>query len=125
MNATSAALLLLLAAARQGVPSAPVAQATPAPVPSVTLPKELDRVLRDYEAAWTKGDAKALAALFAEDGFVLPMGNTPVRGRDAIAAFYSTSSGSPLSLRAIAYAIEGSTGFILGCFTPVANGPDA
>ena len=46
-------------------------QASAAPEPSVTLPPPLARVLRDYESAWQKKDAKALAALFAEDGFVL------------------------------------------------------
>lgn len=40
-------------------------------LPSVVLPPESDRVPRDYERAWGAHDAKALAALFAEDGFVL------------------------------------------------------
>jgi hypothetical protein len=44
----------------------------PAGLPSVTLPPELDRVLRDYETAWTAKDAARLAKLFAEDGYVLP-----------------------------------------------------
>ncbi|MFI4943430.1 MAG: hypothetical protein ACHP85_09210, partial [Burkholderiales bacterium] len=47
---------------------------------SVTLPPALARVLRDYESAWQKKDARALAALFAEDGFVLAGGTPPVRG---------------------------------------------
>ncbi len=48
--------------------------------PSITLPPSLDRVLREYEAAWRKGDAAGLAALFAEDGFVLQSGRAPARG---------------------------------------------
>ena len=56
-----------------------------APLPSVTLPPELARVLTDYEKAWGAKDAAALAALFAEDGFVLQRNKPPVRGRDAIA----------------------------------------
>jgi ketosteroid isomerase-like protein len=119
------AYALLTASIQSPTPPAVAPPPASSPVPSVSLPAELDRVLRDYEAAWTRGDAQGLAALFAEDGFVLPMGNSPVRGRDAIRTFYATSSGSPLSLRAIAFATEGSTGFILGCFSPQANGPDA
>jgi ketosteroid isomerase-like protein len=81
--------------------------------PTVELPRELDRVLTDYETAWAARDAKALAALFAEDGFVLPGGQPPVRGRAAIAHYYQ-GHGGPLSLRAIAYATEGQVGYILG-----------
>jgi hypothetical protein len=58
-------------------------QPTADQVPSVALPPELARVLTDYETAWQKRDAAALARLFAEDGFVLPSGHVPVRGRAA------------------------------------------
>ena len=81
--------------------------------PTVELTPELARVLTDYETAWAARDAKALAALFAEDGFVLPGGQPPVRGRAAIAHYYQ-GHGGPLSLRAIAYATEGQVGYILG-----------
>ena len=98
-------------------------QAAPAPEPSVSLPPELARVLTDYEAAWSKRDPAALAGLFAEDGFVLPSGRPPVRGRAAIQKHY-TGHGGPLSLRAIAYATEGSVGYILGGYTDTAGKPD-
>ena len=98
-------------------------QETPAAQPSVTLPPELARVLTDYEAAWSKKDPAALAALFAEDGFVLPGGKPPVRGRAAIQKHY-TGQGGPLSLRAIAYATEGGVGYILGGYTDKAGNPD-
>ena len=98
-------------------------QETPAAEPSVSLPPELARVLTDYEAAWSKKDAAALAGLFAEDGFVLPNGRTPVRGRAAIQKHY-TGQGGPLSLRAIAYAAEGGVGYIIGGYTETAGKPD-
>lgn len=94
------------------------AQDAPEPtgVPSVTLPSELDRVLRDYERAWRAGDAAALAVLFAEDGFILQSNRPPVRGRKAIQAAYEGGSGGPLRLRAIAFSTEGTIGYIVGAY---------
>ena len=95
----------------------------PAGQPSVTLPAELDRVLRDYESAWGAKDAARLSRLFTEDGFVLPAGSPPVRGRAAVETFYS-GHGGPLFLRAFSYATEGKVGYILGGYTGTAGSPD-
>jgi ketosteroid isomerase-like protein len=103
---------------------APPAAVVPAPLPSVALPPDLDRVLRDYEAAWQRRDAAALADLFTEDGFVLAQGKAPVRGRAAIREAYADAGGA-LFLRALAYATEGPLGYILGGFTHRAGAPDA
>jgi ketosteroid isomerase-like protein len=94
-----------------------------AELPSVTLPAPLARVLTDYEAAWQGRNAPALAALFAEDGFVLPSDSPPVRGRDAIEKHYA-GSGSPLALRALAFAAEGDTGYVIGGFSRQKGAPD-
>jgi len=85
-------------------------------LPSVTLPADLDRVLRDYERAWRASDAAALAALFSEDGFVLQGGRPPVRGRAAIQRTYSSGAGGPLALRALAHVTDGSAGYIIGAY---------
>jgi len=91
--------------------------------PTVTLPVPLARVLTDYEAAWRAKDAAALAALFTEDGFVLSNGTPPVRGRGAIAKHYA-GAGGPLALRALAFATEGSIGYIIGGFARQRGQPD-
>jgi ketosteroid isomerase-like protein len=91
--------------------------------PTVTLPAPLARVLSDYETAWRNEDAAALAALFAEDGFVLPSGSPPVRGRSRIEKHYA-GHGGPLVLRALAFEVEGSVGFIIGGFAREAGQPD-
>jgi ketosteroid isomerase-like protein len=80
-------------------------------------------VLRDYESAWRARDAAALAALFAEDGFVLTGGSPPVRGRAAIEKAY-TGAGGPLELRALAFATEGAIGYIVGGFAREKGQPD-
>ncbi len=91
--------------------------------PSMSLPPELARVLTDYETAWQNKDAKGLAGLFAEDGFVLSSGAPPVRGRAQIEKHYATSGG-PLALRALAFATEGSLGYIIGGFARHRSEPD-
>jgi ketosteroid isomerase-like protein len=92
------------------------AQDTASPLPSVTLPPALDRVLRDYERLWRAGDATALSTLFTADGFVLSNGKQPVRGRDAIARIYQGQSG-PLALRAFAFATADTVGYIVGGYS--------
>jgi ketosteroid isomerase-like protein len=93
-------------------------------LPSIKLPAEFDRVLRDYERAWQARDANALAELFTEDGFVLSNNRPGVRGRDAIRKAYATSGG-PLSLRAVAYSAADTVGYIIGMFTGQPGNPDA
>ncbi|HEU0300333.1 MAG TPA: nuclear transport factor 2 family protein [Longimicrobium sp.] len=110
---TSTVLLATLCFATPAAVSAQ--EAPPAPLPSVTLPPELDRVLRDYERNWTSGDEAALAALFTEDGFILQNGRPPVHGRANIQQAYANASG-PLRLRALGYAAGDSVGYIVGAF---------
>jgi len=89
----------------------------------IMLPPELARVLTDYEAAWRAKDAAALAGLFAEDGFVLSPGHSMVRGRKAIESFYG-GHGGPLFLRAVAYAVDGGVGYIIGAYADREASPD-
>jgi ketosteroid isomerase-like protein len=90
------------------------APTAPPPLPSITLPAELDRVLRDYERAWKNSAEDALADLFTPDGFV-PTGQAWVRGRDAIRATYANSGGG-LQLRALAFAVQDTVGYIVGAY---------
>jgi len=92
--------------------------------PSIALPKELDVVLRDYERSWRAKDAKALAALFADDGFALGDGAPFARGRAEIERAY-TGSGNDLYLRAIAFHQDGNLAVVVGAFTQgSADNPD-
>src|SRR5262245_18178442 len=100
-----------------------VAQQDPPQQPSVQLPPAIARVLTDYETGWSSRNAAALAQLFAEDGFVLPSGFAPVKGRSEIERFYS-GKGGPLSLRAIAFAAEGNVGYIIGGYAGKRGDPD-
>ena len=89
-------------------------QRPPEPLPSVDLPAALDRVLREYERHWQAGDAEALVSLFTEDGFVARRGGW-IRGEAELRqALQSTSS--ELQLRAVAYAVDESVGYIIGAY---------
>ena len=112
--------LFFLAVASVTIFTGAVAQDHPTPEPpqpSVALPVGLARVLIDYEQAWSKKDASGLAQLFAEDGFVLSPGHAMVRGRMAIEGAY-WGFGGPLSLRAVAFAVEGNLAYIIGAYGP-------
>ncbi len=114
--------LSFLALTAVTVPPRAAAQTAAPPIPSITLPAELDRVLRDYETAWRAGDHERLALLFTEDGFILPSGHPPMRGRAGIAAHYK-GQGGPLHLRALAFQAGDSIGYIIGAYGYGATAP--
>ena len=84
------------------------------PQPSVGLPADMERVLRDYERHWSAGAAAQLAALFVEEGLIVRNGGW-IRGRAAIQEAYVNAAG-PLRLRAIEYDSDGDVGFIVGAY---------
>jgi ketosteroid isomerase-like protein len=96
-----------------------MAQATvikaPPPMAGIELPPELDRVLRDYEAAWKARNPQGLAGLFTADGFVLSNNKPPIRGQASIAAGY-VDAGGDLRLRGLSYALADSVAYIVGAF---------
>ncbi len=114
--------LMAIVLAVSSLAAAALAEDPPA-IPSVRLPPELARVLTDYETGWRAGDGAALSELFAEDGFVLPNGAPPVRGRAAIRQYYRGPGGA-LVLRAFSFATEGPVGYILGGFSRREGEPD-
>jgi ketosteroid isomerase-like protein len=125
MASLTAALILMISARANLRPGFAQGQPSVAelPVPSVSLPPELARVLTDYENAWSRRNPRALAQLFVEDGLVLSPGSPMIRGREAIERFYA-GDGAPLSLRAVAFAMHGDVGYIIGAYSERAGGPD-
>ena len=94
----------------------PPATVAAEPRPSITLPANLDQVLRNYERAWRTNDIPALVALFTEDGFVLQPGRPPARGRPALTKVYTGQAGGMLKLRALAYGSADTVGYIIGAY---------
>lgn len=92
----------------------PSQRTNPEPLPTVELPPELDRILREYEQHWRAGDAEALAALFTEDGFVARRGGW-IRGTEGLRESLEGTS-SHLRLRAVAYEADNTVGYIIGAY---------
>ena len=59
----------------------------------ITLPPELDRVLRDYERAWQARDAAGLAALFTRTVSCSRTGSRPYAAAPRSARRYAQSGG--------------------------------
>ncbi len=111
----------LLAAAAALIFSASTAAQTP---PTVILPPDVDRVLKDYESAWVAKDTAALAKLFISGGMALPSGQMPALGDESIRQAYAPHVGSPLNLRAFAYAASGDLGYVIGGWGGAADKPE-
>lgn len=92
--------------------------------PTITLPAEVDQVLKDYEKAWIAKDTAALAKLFTSDGMALPSGQVPAQGEESIRKAYSQSVGSPLNLRPVAYSASGELAYVIGGWGGAANKPE-
>ena len=116
---------VILAATTIAWPSVALQAQEPASqaLPTIDLPSDVERVLRDYEQAWTRGDETGLADLFTDDGFVLRPGRPPGRGRAAILRLYENAGGN-LALRPFGFAVSDSVGYIVGAFAAEPGDPD-
>lgn len=94
------------------------------PLPTVTLPPDVARVLQDYARAWQANDPAALAQLFTADGMALPSGKPPAQGAESIRKAYSQGAGVPLHLRPIAFGASGDLAYVLGGWGSAADKPD-
>ncbi|MEQ9092062.1 MAG: nuclear transport factor 2 family protein [Balneola sp.] len=86
-------------------------------IKEIELPSELKKVLTNYEKHWKNSDAKALASLFTEDGFILRPGYDLVKGRENIQTSYENAGGGDLVLRAYDYSVQGNIAYIIGGYT--------
>ncbi|HAH50746.1 MAG TPA: DUF4440 domain-containing protein [Balneola sp.] len=86
-------------------------------IQEIELPNELKKVLTNYETHWKNSDAKALASLFTEDGFILRPGHDLVKGRENIQTSYENAGGGDLVLRTYDYSVQGNLAYIIGGYT--------
>jgi hypothetical protein len=94
-----------------------------AALPTVALPPEFDRVLRDYERAWHDRNAKRLASLLTADAIELANERAPLTGRASIENGFA-QAGGPLVLRALAYGVADTVGYVIGAYAFQPGAPD-
>jgi ketosteroid isomerase-like protein len=75
---------------------------------------DAEALVRRYLGAYNAQDPVALAALYAEDGLLLPPNGGPVRGRDAIKNYWTNSGRRGLSFDILKKEVCGEAGFFVG-----------
>jgi len=89
---------------------------------------ELGQMNRDFAAALNARDARAAAALYAEDAVLIPPGEPILRGRSAIEEYWrgAIESGGirDVSVETMDAHSSGSLGYETGSFLLTVNGPD-
>jgi uncharacterized protein (TIGR02246 family) len=56
----------------------------------------IEKLSAAYQAAYLAGDAKAIAALYADDAVAQPAGESPVQGRAKLDAYFAAANAQPV-----------------------------
>ncbi|WP_210486094.1 YybH family protein [Rufibacter aurantiacus] len=86
---------------------------------------EIKTLCRDFESAFAKGDAAGVAALYTQDGMLLPSGSDIVRGQDAIRQYWQGAMNAGMKechLETIDVELLENTAIELGHFTLQGDG---
>ena len=87
------------------------------PLPAVpSEATDAEALVERYLETFNAPDPVALAALYAEDGLVLPPSGGSVRGREAIRNYWSRSSRKDLSFNILQKSVCGDAGFFVGSY---------
>lgn len=80
---------------------------------------QIAAVARDFSARYERGDAAGQAALYTEDGVILPPGRAAIRGRAAIEGYWRLPAGDRVTSHrttADSVVIEGATAYDWGTY---------
>lgn len=86
----------------------------PAPSTDPAARQAIESAIRRYVDASNKGDAATLASLYADDAMLLPPDHEPIRGREAIGAFWRQGTDEGLEVTNLAVEVEGNLGYLVG-----------
>jgi uncharacterized protein (TIGR02246 family) len=76
--------------------------------------RAVEAAIQHYVDASNRGDAAALASLYAEDAMLLPPDHEPIRGREAIGAFWRQGTDTGLEVTNLAVEVDGNLGYLVG-----------
>jgi len=74
----------------------------------------IEAAVARYVAATNRGDADALAALYADDAMLLPPDHEPIKGRQAIGDFWRQGTDEGLEVTTLAVEVDGDLGYLVG-----------
>jgi uncharacterized protein (TIGR02246 family) len=103
-----AALLLWVVAA------GPTSCGRTGPPPQSMAQRQISRVMAEYQSAYHRNDASAMAELYAPNGLLLPPGRELIRGRDAIRKFWEQGMEAGFQMETLQVSAGMGTGFAVG-----------
>jgi uncharacterized protein (TIGR02246 family) len=74
----------------------------------------VETAMQRYVDASNKGDVATLASLYADDAVLLPPDHEPIRGREAIGAFWRQGTDEGLEVTNLAIEVDGNLGYLVG-----------
>jgi uncharacterized protein (TIGR02246 family) len=92
-----------------------LAACSPRPVATDPGAREaIESAIRRYVDASNKGDVTTLASLYADDAMLLPPDHEPIKGREAIGAFWRQGTDEGLQVTNLAVEVDGNLGYLVG-----------
>jgi uncharacterized protein (TIGR02246 family) len=76
--------------------------------------RAIEAAVQRYVDASNRGDADALASLYADDAVLLPPDHEPVRGRAAIGEFWRQGTDEGLEVTTLTVEVQGDLGYLVG-----------
>ena len=84
------------------------------PLPDTASRSAIEATVSRYVAASNKGDADALAELYADDALLLPPDHEPIHGREAIVEFWREGTDEGLEVSTLRLEVNGDVGYMVG-----------
>jgi len=84
------------------------------PVAAAGSRQAIEAAVARYVAASNRGDADALAALYADDAMLLPPDHEPIKGRRAIGDFWRQGTDEGLEVTTLTVEVDGDLGYLVG-----------
>src|SRR3954462_11462034 len=79
--------------------------------PQSLAQRQISRVMTEYQAAYHRNDAAAMAELYAPNGLLLPPGRELIRGREAIRKFWEQGMEAGFQMQTLQVTAGMGTGY--------------
>ena len=117
LRAAAAVWVLCLA------PGIPGCRAAASP-PEQSAKRMIENVMHDYAKAYRDNNPDALAALYSDEGMLLPPGHELVKGRDSVRAFWSRGMEAGFQMATVSIEVSGQGGYVVGRYYVPADDQD-